>query len=93
MGAMLVERRQSAPRRRMLKSGKIILGKHRVPYAVRNLSENGACLKVQTTVGISSSIRFHNRGRARQDMQDDLRDETQIGVMFIEGSTVSSDSQ
>jgi hypothetical protein len=47
-----VDKRQPPPRRRMLKSGKILLGKHPVPCTVRNLSETGACLQVQTTAGI-----------------------------------------
>ena len=48
-----MERRQPPARRRMLKSGKILLGTHLIPCAVRNMSERGACLKVQTTVGSS----------------------------------------
>jgi len=40
----------------MLKSGKILLGKHAVPCAVRNLSETGAGLQVQTTTGIPSEF-------------------------------------
>jgi hypothetical protein len=42
----------------MLKSGKILLGSHAVPCAVRNLSETGACLEVQTTYGIPTKFEF-----------------------------------
>lgn len=50
------DQRRAAPRIRMLKSGKILLGKHAVPCTVRNLSETGACLQVQTTTGIPSEF-------------------------------------
>ena len=53
-----MERRQPPPRRRMLKSGKILLGTHPIPCAVRNMSERGACLKVQTTAGIPAVFDF-----------------------------------
>lgn len=44
-----MERRQPPARRRMLKSGQILLGKHPVPCTIRNRSGRGAWLKVQTT--------------------------------------------
>jgi hypothetical protein len=50
--------RRRAPRTRMLKSGKILLEAYRVPCAVRNLSETGVCLEVQTTFGIPSKFEF-----------------------------------
>jgi len=40
----------------MLKSGKILLGKAAVPCTVRNLSDGGACLQVQSTYGIPSAF-------------------------------------
>jgi hypothetical protein len=50
-----MDKRQPPPRRRLLKSGKILLGRDPIPCTVRNLSETGACLQVQTTVGFPPS--------------------------------------
>ena len=44
--------RRRYPRMRMLKSGKVLLGKHGIPCAVRNISEGGACLEMSLTFGI-----------------------------------------
>jgi hypothetical protein len=44
-----MDERRKIPRRRILKSGKILLGRRQVQCTVRNLSEIGACLVVQTT--------------------------------------------
>jgi hypothetical protein len=78
-----VERRQQ-PRRRMLKSGKILLGKHSIPCAVRNISEIGACLKVQTTEGIPKVFDFVFASEPARTCKTIWRDDTQIGVLFIE---------
>ena len=79
-----MERRQPPARRRILKSGKILLGKHPVPCAVRNISEKGACLKVQTTEGIPEVFDFTFAGEPVRTCKTIWRDETQIGVQFIE---------
>jgi hypothetical protein len=79
-----VERRQPPARRRMLMSGKILLGKHPVPCTVRNMSERGACLKVQTTEGIPKVFDFVFAGEPARTCKTIWRDDTQIGVMFIE---------
>jgi hypothetical protein len=68
----------------MLKSGTILLGKHCVPCAVRNISEKGACLKVQTTEGIPEVFDFVFGGELVRTCKTIWRDETQIGVMFIQ---------
>jgi hypothetical protein len=78
-----MERRQQ-PRRRMLKSGKILLGKHPMPCAVRNITERGACLKVQTTEGIPDVFDFLFPGEPVRTCKTMWRDDTQIGVMFIQ---------
>jgi hypothetical protein len=67
----------------MLKSGKILLGKHPVPCAVRNISEKGACLKVQTTEGIPEVFDFSFADEPLRTCKTVWRDDTQIGVMFI----------
>jgi hypothetical protein len=78
-----VERRQPPPRRRMLKAGKILLGKHPVPCTIRNISERGACLKVQTTIGIPEVFDFQMAGEPARTCKTIWRDDTQIGVKFI----------
>lgn len=79
-----MERRQPPARRRMLKSGKILLGTHPVPCVVRNMSEKGACLKVQTTIGIPEVFDFLFEGEPARTCKTMWRDDTQIGVMFIQ---------
>ena len=79
-----MEKRQQL-RKRMLKSGKILLGKHPVPCAVRNISELGACLTVQTTEGIPKVFDFLFAAEPVRKCKTIWRDDTQIGVMFIQG--------
>jgi hypothetical protein len=56
--------RRKAHRRRILKSGMIILGKEaHLPCSVRNLSEAGACLEVPATFGIPSAFLLDMPGR------------------------------
>jgi hypothetical protein len=66
----------------MLKSGTILLGKHPVPCTVRNLSEIGACLQLQTTVGIPSKFSFAMSDRPTRICKIIWRDDTRIGVLF-----------
>jgi len=68
----------------MLKSGKILLGKHAVPCTVRNISDRGACLQVQTTAGIPSVFDFLIAGEPAKTCKTVWRDDTQIGVKFIQ---------
>ena len=51
-----MDERRKYPRMRMLKSGKLLLGKHSVPCAIRNISEGGVCLEVQSTFGIPNTF-------------------------------------
>jgi hypothetical protein len=81
----LVDRRQPPPRRRLLKSGEILLGKHPIPCTVRNMSERGACLQVQTTAGIPAIFDFQRAGEPDvRTCKTIWRDNTRIGVMFIQ---------
>jgi len=67
---------------RMLKSGKILLGKRAVPCTVRNLSEIGACLEVQTTYGIPAVFEFTMPNASTQTCKVVWRDNTKLGVHF-----------
>jgi hypothetical protein len=78
-----VERRQSAPRRRMLKAGKILLGKHPISCTIRNISEKGACLVFQTTAGIPAAFDLLMSGESARTRKTIWRDQTQIRAMFI----------
>ena len=53
----MADRRESN-RLRMLKSGKILLGKAAVPCTVRSLSAGGACLQLQSTYGLPAAFEF-----------------------------------
>jgi len=81
-----MEERRSSPRVRMLKTGKIILGKTTVPCTVRNLSEGGACLQVQTTYGIPSTFDFAMAEGPMHHCKVAWLDQTKIGVAFIEAA-------
>jgi hypothetical protein len=80
--------RRNKPRTRVLKSGTILLGKHPVPCTVRNLSEIGACLQVQTTSGLPSQFKFAMPDRPTRICKIIWRDETKIGVLFEEAASV-----
>jgi hypothetical protein len=76
--------RRRPPRRRVLKSGKILIGTHPIPCTVRNISEIGACLKVQITTGIPAVFDFLMADEPVRTCKTIWRTDTQIGVMFIQ---------
>jgi hypothetical protein len=80
----IVEAWEKPPRRRVSKSGKILLGKDPIPCTVQNISDRGACLKVPTTHGIPAVFDFLLAGEAARTCKTIWRDDTQIGVMFIQ---------
>jgi hypothetical protein len=53
-----MDNRRASSRLRVLKSGKILLGKASVPCTVRNISDGGACLQLRSTYGLPSSFDF-----------------------------------
>jgi hypothetical protein len=74
---------RKVPRRRILKSGTIILGKKaHLPCLVRNLTEAGACLEVQATFEIPSVFLFDMPGRLPQTCKVIWRNDRQLGVHF-----------
>jgi hypothetical protein len=75
--------RRRPPRRRVLKSGKILIGKHPIPCTVRNISEIGGCLKVQNTAGIPTVFDFLVAGEPIRTCKTIGSTDTLIGVMFI----------
>ena len=77
-----MDEHRKAKRMRMLKSGKILLGSHAVPCTVRNLSETGACLKVQTPAGIPSTFEFVLPPQPPRRCKVVWVGDTKIGVHF-----------
>jgi PilZ domain-containing protein len=53
-----MENRRRTSRLRTLKAGKILLGKATVPCMVRNMSNGGACLQLQSTYGLPADFEF-----------------------------------
>jgi hypothetical protein len=66
-----------------LNSGKIFLGIHSIPCTIRDISETGASLQVQTTANIPAVFVFVQGGHSARTCQTIWRDDTQIGVIFI----------
>ncbi len=66
----------------MLKSWKILLGKHAVPCTVRTSSEGGACLQVQTTTGIPSEFSLSLGNEPTRLCKRIWRDDSKVGVEF-----------
>ena len=77
------EHRQ-APRRRLLKAGKISFGGGAIDCTVRNLSETGAALEVTTPVGIPERFMLVIEADQKH-VQCHLvwRKERRIGVRFV----------
>jgi hypothetical protein len=54
----VVDEHRTAPRRRLLKAGRISFGGGTIDCTVRNLSETGAALEVSSPVGIPNASRW-----------------------------------
>jgi len=76
------DRRQRA-RSRRLKSGKIVFGKCTLPCVVRNLTDSGALLHVQTTYGIPGKFRFLMDDDAPRTCRTTWVNSNEIGVQFV----------
>ena len=75
--------KRSAPRRRLLRTGFIVIGEKapKIECTVRNLSDTGAALQVSTTIGIPGNFDLlidNTRRRCRVQWRTDIK----IGVMF-----------
>jgi hypothetical protein len=81
-GSNAMDERRKIPRRRILKSGKILLGRRQVQCTVRNLSAIGACLVVQTTYGIPATFEFVMPDQLPKTCKVMWRDDTRLGVHF-----------
>jgi hypothetical protein len=78
-----VDEHRTAPRRRLLKTGKISFGGGAIDCTVRNLSETGAALEVNSPVGIPEQFTLViEPDQIRVPCRVVWRKETRIGIHF-----------
>jgi hypothetical protein len=79
------EERRSRTRRRVFKTAKIALQNHcsAIDCTVRNLSEGGACLKIESSFGIPERFDLVLDSGIVRNCRIAWRKATQIGVEFI----------
>ena len=80
----MLERRQNE-RRRSLLSGRVVFNGRRsvIDCLVRNLSSEGACLQVQSTVGIPTQFDLEIGGEQTRPVRQIWQSETRVGVEFV----------
>ena len=72
-----------APRKRVLKTGSIEFGGGTIDCTVRNLSETGAALLVESPIGIPTTFKLVNLSdRTSRMCQVVWRTENRVGVRF-----------
>lgn len=77
--------KRSAPRKRILKAGKIEFGWGAIDCVVRNVSETGAALEVESPIGIPDRFDLViPLNRSRYPARVVWRKEKRIGVRFGE---------
>jgi hypothetical protein len=76
--------RRNVPRPRVLKSGKIAVSEKapKIECAIRNMTDNGACLQISTTFGIPTNFELLLSGGERRACQVVWRTDTRLGVSF-----------
>jgi hypothetical protein len=82
-GQLAVENKRVAARRRVLKTGYIIISDKapKLECTVRNVSDTGASIQVSTTIGIPSIFDVIIDG-ARRQCRSVWRTDTKIGIAF-----------
>jgi PilZ domain len=79
----VVDEHRTAPRRRLLKAGRISFGGGTIDCTVRNLSETGAALEVSSPVGIPERFTLViEPNHIHVPCRVVWRKETRIGVHF-----------
>jgi hypothetical protein len=81
-----MEERRNMSRRRVLKGGKIVFNDRNstIDCTVRNLSEGGALLLVETVIGIPDQFDLRISDGATHACRVVRRTPTQIGVEFVD---------
>ncbi len=77
-----MEERRDSTRLRLLKSGKIMLGKASVPCTVRNMSDGVARLQVQSTFGLPSAFELAFDDQPSRTCKVVWLDSTTLRVQF-----------
>jgi hypothetical protein len=77
-----MENRRRSFRFRTLKSAKILLGAHHLSCTIRNLSETGACLEVETADGIPLNFQFRMPNQSVRACKVIWAAEAMVGVQF-----------
>jgi hypothetical protein len=76
---------RKAGRRRVLKAGTIILGRDaKISCTIRNLSEFGACLVLQSTLAIPTTFLLSVSGEPARLCKAMWRTNERIGIRFLE---------
>ena len=74
--------RRIAPRAEVLQSAKILFCAAEIPCTIRNLSATGACLIVETTLGIPPLFQLARPNQVPVTCKVRWRRPTTIGVIF-----------
>jgi PilZ domain len=79
----LKQEKRAVERRRILKAGSIVFGGSAIDCVVRNMSEAGAALDVNSPVGIPTEFMLiHGADRDQRQCTVVWRSKTRIGVVF-----------
>jgi PilZ domain len=80
----LKQRRQNEARQRVLRGAQIVLKGHEavIDCVLRNLSDRGACLKVESPIGIPDAFDLMLDHASARHCRVTWRRATQIGVEF-----------
>jgi hypothetical protein len=66
----------------VLRSGKICLGRTAIPCTIRNVSDGGACLEVQTTYGIPATFELATADETARSCKVRWLDGRRMGVEY-----------
>lgn len=74
--------RRGAARFRKLKSGRVSFDNSRIPCTVKSISETGACLEIQTTLGLPGKFELVMAGEQTKVCMVKWAGERKFGVRF-----------
>jgi PilZ domain-containing protein len=77
-----MDERREAARFRKLRSGRVSFCNSPVPCTVKNVSESGACLEVQTTHGFPGKFTFAMSGEQPKVCMVKWANDKKLGVRF-----------
>jgi hypothetical protein len=80
--AATTNNRRGTARFRKLKSGRVSFGNSRVSCTVKSVSESGACLEVETTLGLPGMFELAMAGEQTKSCTVKWADYKKLGVSF-----------